>query len=72
MGGWLSWKPLCLPARVPSNQSAWQYPGGYPTGLCMLVLCLRHSDVYFWKGSARKLPKTMFPPQSDPQNIRAS
>lgn len=23
----LSWKPLCLPARVPSNQSIWQYPG---------------------------------------------
>lgn len=41
-------------------------------GLCTLVLCLRHSDVYFWEGSARKLPKTMFPPQSEQQNIRAS
>lgn len=41
-------------------------------GLCTLVLCLRHSDVYFWKSSARKFPKTMFPSQSDQQNIRAS
>lgn len=28
--GGLSWKLFCLPGRMPSNQSIWQYPRGYP------------------------------------------